>query len=87
MFSSWLSLTKFALPLQEVWLLKRDAARPRAVADALHCGGPFEGALVPETPEWPGAWSIDVVARVGLSTGGPSVWLKAERRSVQTLDC
>ena len=73
--------------LQEVWLLKREAAAPRAVLDCLHSCGPFEGTIVPEAPAWPGAWCVDVVARVALSAGGHSVWLKAERRSVQSLTC
>lgn len=71
--------------LQEVWLLKRDAAWPCAVADSFHCCGPFDGTIVPGAPEWPGDCSVDVVARVALTAGGASVWLKAERRSVQSL--
>ena len=71
--------------LQEVWLLKRDAAWPRVVADSFHCCGPFDGTIVPGAPEWPGDCSVDVVARVALTAGGSSVWLKAERRSVQSL--
>lgn len=73
--------------LEEVWLLKRDAAGSRAVADCLHCCGPFDGTVLPEGPAWAGVCSLDVVVRVALTAGGPSVWLKAERRSVQSLAC
>lgn len=71
--------------LEEVWLLKHNAAQPWAVAESFHCVGPFDGTTVPEGPQWPGACSVDLVARVGL--GAASLWLKAEQRSVQSLAC
>ena len=69
--------------VQEVWLLKRDAANPGAVLDCHHCCGPFDGTIIPEVPAWPGVWSVDMVARVTVSQGGRSVWLKAEHRPLQ----
>ena len=71
--------------LQEVWLLKRDADRPTDVADSFHSCGPFVGSILPDTPDWTTAGSVDVVARVGLPSGERSLWLKAARRSIQTI--
>jgi len=71
--------------LQEVWLLKRDADCPTDVADSFHSCGPFVGSILPDTPDWTTAGSVDVVARVGLPSGERSLWLKAPHRSIQTI--
>ena len=71
--------------LQEVWLLKRDADRPADVADSFRSCGPFVGCILPDAPDWTSAGSVDVVARVGLPSGERSLWLKAPRRSIQTI--